>query len=108
MLTIGATDVKLIEKLLEPYIFTAKEIVEDNIVVLSLDEIDLVEYGANKQEAILNMAKGILEYAEDFYEDIDYWAVGKRKDHIPYVFKALMLNDVNKIGGLIKCHPGKI
>ena len=101
-------DLKIIENMLEPYAFTAEEFIEnDGSVTLSLNEIDLVENGKNKQEALYNMSKSILEYAEDYYKEFSYWATGSRRAHIPYVFKVLILNDLEKIGGLIACHPGK-
>jgi len=91
------------------YIFSADEFIEeDGSVTLSLNEIDLVENGKNKEDAVLNLAKSILEYAEDYYNDFSDWAVGDRKAHIPYVFKALIINSIEEIGGLITCHPGKI
>jgi len=54
------------------------------------------------------MAEAILEYSEDYYKDFEIWAKGWRIPHIPYVLKALMLNDLEKIGGLITCRPGEI
>ena len=102
-------EISLIENLLSAYNFSADEFIEDDgSVTLSLNEIDLVENGKNKDEALFNMAKSILEYSEDYYNDFPYWAVGNRKAHIPYVFKALIINNVEKIGELITCHPRKI
>ena len=99
---------KIIESILEPYDFTAEEYIEDNgSVTLSLNEMDLVENGKDKQEALINMGRGILEYADDFYNDFDSWAKGYRKAHIPYLLKALIINDAAKIGGLVQCHPGE-
>ena len=57
--------------------------------------------------AIKKLANAILEYSEDYYKDFAYWSRGGRKSHVPYVFKALILNDIDKIGGLIKCSNGK-
>ena len=97
-----------LEILLAAYTFHADVFIEtDGSVTMSLEEIDLVENGADEDEARHNLAKAILEYAEDYYSDFAYWARGDRKVHLPYVFKALILNDVKKIGGLIKCRHGK-
>jgi len=105
----NAVDVRIIENLLEPYKFTAEEFIEDDgSVTLGSVELDLVENGKDKEEAIKKLAAGILEYSEFYYEDFDFWARGDRKLHMPYVFKALMLNDAEKIGGLISCRPGEI
>jgi hypothetical protein len=103
------SDIKTLEVLLSAYSFTANEFIEDDgSVTLSLVEIDLVENGADKQEALNNLSSAILEYAQDYYNDFAYWARGDRKQHMPLVFKTLIINDINKIRGLIKCHPGEI
>ena len=92
------------EALLDAYIFHADVFVESNgSVTMSLKEIDLAENGADKNEARHKLANAILKYAEEYYEDFEYCARAERKGHIPYVFKALILNDANKIGDLIKC-----
>jgi len=103
------SDFNVLMELLSVYSFTAERFVEyDGSVTLSLVEIDLVENGADEQEAKYNLAKGIIEYSEIFYEDFPYWASApNRRPHIPYVFKALIINDVKKIGDLIQCLTGK-
>jgi hypothetical protein len=101
---------EILEILLSPYTFTADRYVEDDgSITLSLDEIDLVESGKDDAEAIINMAKDILVYAEHYLEFYEKWvSASNRKGHIPYVLKALMINDVEKIGELIVCRPGEI
>lgn len=103
------TDVKLLDSLLSLYAFTADEYRESNgSVTLSLNELDLVENGADEADAKLKLARAILDYAEDFYGEFDLWSSApNRKAHIPYVFKALLLNDAQKMGDLIQCRPGK-
>ena len=97
-----------LEELLAIYSFHAEVFFEDDgSVTISLDEIDLVENGVDEHEAHLKLAKAILEYAEDYYKEFAYWSRGSRKAHIPYVFKALIINDVEKIGGLIECRHGE-
>jgi hypothetical protein len=102
-------DIKLIDSLLAAYRFTAEKYVEDDgSVTLSLDEIDLVENGKTESEAKHSMGKAILDYAEDFYKDYKVWsAAPNRKAHIPYVLKALILDDPRKIGDSIVCQAGK-
>ena len=102
-------DASLLDELLSAYSFHAELFTEDNgSVTISLDEFDLVENGSNEQEAVQILAASILEYAEDFYSDFPYWARGDRKAHTPYVVKVLILNDIQKIGGLIVCRHGGI
>ena len=102
------TDIDILENLLSAYMFHAQVFTEDDgSVTISLDEIDLVENAADKQSALNKLAAAILEYSEDYYNDFAYWARGDRKSHIPYVFKSLIANDSQKIGGYIQCRPGE-
>ena len=103
------TDFSVLENLLSAYTFHAESYLEeDGTVTVALDEIELAENGTNESEALQKMACAILEYSEDFYNDFSYWSKGSRATHVPYVFKVLMLNDPEKIGGLIKCRRGEI
>ena len=103
------SDISVVESLLSAYSFHAEIMNEDDgSVTLALDEIDLVENAADLPEAYNKLAVAILEYAQDYYKEFAYWSRGDRKSHIPFVFKALILDDVDKIGGLIECRPGGI
>lgn len=103
------TDLHMIEDILLAYSFTAdKYIEEDGSVTLSLNEMDLVANAPTESDAKKIIAADILEYAEEFYEDFKYWSNSpNRKKHIPYVLKALILNDIDKIGEAIQCQTGK-
>lgn len=102
------SDISAVALLLEAYEFNAIIYAEDDgSITLSLEEIDLVENAPSESEAIIQLSKSIQEYANDYYNDFSYWCRGNRKSHFPYVLKALILNDADKIGGLIKCHHGK-
>jgi hypothetical protein len=98
-----------IENILNPYSFHANKFIEsDGSVTLSLNEIDLIENAPDEKQAKLLLAQSIIEYAEEFYNEFNYWSADKnRKKHIPYILKALILNDTNKIGDLIECLHGK-
>jgi len=99
----------VLEEILAAYTFSADEFHEDDgSITLSLKEIDLIENGLSLEDAVNKLTKSILEYSEDYYKDFSYWARGNRRTHIPYVFKSLIMNDVELIEGLITCHPGKI
>ena len=102
-------DIDFLKILLAPYEFHAKKFHEDDgSITLELEEIDLVVNAESEQKAIEKMAQEIIEYAEDFYNEFNYWSVApNRKTHIPYVFKALILDDVEKIGELIICQDGE-
>jgi hypothetical protein len=102
-------DFKFIDTLLSAYTFTAKRYVEDDgSVTLSLNEIDLAENSETDEAAKMKLAKSILQYAEDYYNEFEIWnAAPNRKGHIPFVFKALLIDDVKKIGELIQCQDGE-
>lgn len=95
--------------ILEAYQFTAiRYIEEDGSITLSLNEIDIVENGANEQEARLNLGKSIMEYSLDYYGEYEtYSRSPNRKKHIPYIFKALIIDDPQKIGDMLQCQDGK-
>lgn len=99
------SNLETISELLEAYYFSATKFIEDdNSVTLSLNEIDLVENGRNEQEARLNMGKAILEYAFDYYNEYEIYSRSpNRKKHIPYIFKALIMDSPEKIGDMLQC-----
>ena len=100
---------EFIQDILSAYTFTANKFIEpDGSITLSLNELDLVENADNEEKAKEIMAKSILEYSKDFYDEFSYWsAAPNRKKHIAYVFKALLLDDVKKIGECIVCQYGE-
>jgi antitoxin YefM len=102
-------EIHIIESILSAYNFTADKYVEDDgTITLSLNEMDLVVNGSNERETVQNLAAEILEYAEEYYNDFLYWSnIPNRKKHIPYILKALILDDINKIGESITCLVGK-
>ena len=104
------SNMEFMNVLLSGYQFTAVKYVEsDGSVTLSLNEIDLVENADSEEEAIKAMSASILEYAVDFYKDFNFWSsANNKKSEIPYVFKALILDDVAKIGECIQCQVGEI
>jgi len=104
------SNMEFVNTLLSVYEFTAKKFVEDDgSITLSLNEIDLVENAPSENEAISVLASSILEYAVDFYNEFSLWASApNKKSEIPYVFKALILDDTVKIGECIKCQAGEI
>ncbi len=95
--------------ILDAYQFTADRFVEpDGSVTLALIEIDLVENAPDETRARALLAASILEYSEEYYKNYAYWSTApNRKAHIPYIFKALIMDDVQKLGECITCHDGK-
>lgn len=98
-----------IYEILQAYQFSAAKYIEDDqSVTLSLNEIDLVENGRDEQEARFNLGKSILEYSLDYYNEYELYSRSpNRKGHIPYIFKALIMDDPKKIGDMVQCRDGK-
>ncbi len=92
-------------EILQAYPFTALRYMEgDGSVTLSLNEIDIIENGKDEQEARLNMGKAILEYALDYYNEYEMYSHSpNRKKHIPYIFKAMIIDSPKKIGDMLQC-----
>ncbi len=103
------SNLETMEEILKAYKFTARKLIEeDGSITLSLNEIDLIENGKNEQIARLNLGKAILEYSQDYYEQYELYSHSpNRKQHIPYIFKALIMDNSEKIGEEIECQDGK-
>ena len=106
---IWLSDVQTMADILNAYQFTAERFVEDDAsITLSLNEMDLIENAATETEARLLLAQSIAEFAAEYYEHYAvYSKAPNRKAHIPYVFKALLTEDINLLGESILCHDGK-
>ena len=103
------SNIDTMSEILSAYNFSAEKFVEpDGSVTLSLNEIDLIENALDEQTARQELAKAIMDYSMDYYDDYAYWSNStNRRQHIPYVFKALIMDDVNKLGESIICQDGK-
>lgn len=103
------SNIEVIENILEAYHFTAEKFIEtDNSITLSLNEIDLIENAETEKEARLKLGKSILEYSNDYYNEFSFWSSApNRKNHMPYVMKALIIDNAEKIGDSIQCQDGK-
>jgi hypothetical protein len=107
--TIMLANLELMAALLEQYQFSAAKYIEaDQSVTLSLDQIDIVENGATEEKARHLLGKAILDYATDFYNEFSVWSKApNRKTHIPYVIKALILDNEQMIGDMVICRVGR-
>jgi hypothetical protein len=101
-------NIDVLETLFSIYNFTADIYTEDDgSITLGLNEIDLTENGIDENEAREKLAKSIIEYAEDYYTDFEWWSSAPNtRAHIPYVIKSLLINDYKKLSEMIKCQPG--
>ena len=96
-------------EILKAYSFTAKKFIEsDGSVTLSLNEIDLIENGIDEVAARLALGNAILNYSFDYYKEYSFYSHSpNRKAHVPYIFKALIMDNPEQIGELIICQDGE-
>ena len=96
-------------EILKAYSFTAKKFIEsDGSVTLSLNEIDLIENGINEFAARLALGNAILNYSFEYYKEYSFYSHSpNRKAHVPYIFKALIMDNPEQIGEIIICQDGE-
>lgn len=96
-------------EILKAYSFTAKRFIEsDGSITLSLNEIDLIENGRDEFSARLALGNAILNYSFDYYKEYSFYSHSpNRKEHVPYVFKALIMDSPEEIGEIIICQDGE-
>ena len=103
------SNLETISDILQAYQFSALKYVEDDhSITLSLNEIDLIENGKDEKEARLKLGQSILDYSFDYYNEYETYSHSpNRKQHIPYIFKALIIDSPEKIGDMLQCQDGK-
>ncbi len=103
------SNLETMEEILKAYKFTAERFIEeDGSITLGLCEIDIIENGADEQEARLKLGNAILEYATEYYNEYELYShAPNRKHHIPYIFKALIMDNPKQIGDEVECHAGE-
>lgn len=96
-------------EILKAYSFTAKKFIEsDGSVTLSLNEIDLIENGIDEVAARLALGNAILNYSFEYYKEYSFYSHSpNRKAHVPYIFKALIMDNPEQIGEIIICQDGE-
>ena len=104
------TSVETFKDVLKTFTFTATLFNEDdNTITASLEEFDIVINADDQEEAIILLANELIEYAEEFYDEFNYWSSApNRKVHLPYILNVLLQNDIEGVKALIKCQAGRI
>lgn len=93
------SDIKTINDILSVYKFNAQKFIEaDGSVTLALNELDIAINEFDETTAINTLAAEISEYAVEFYENFETYSIApNRQAHIPFIFKALILDNINDI-----------
>ena len=105
---VALIDVSTLNQILSGYKFRAEKLSEpDGSVTLSMIDMDIIVNAENDQAAMRRLATYIKEYAEEYYEEFHLWSSApNRRDHVPYVVKALSL-DIDEIMEDIVCQDGR-
>lgn len=81
---------------------------EDGSVTLSLREIDLIVNGRDAATARSAMARDIMEYAEEYYNEFELYSnTLNRREQIPYVIKALTAKTPEEVEAALECRAGE-
>ena len=101
-------NLQFVEALISNCVFTAERYQEeDGSITLTLDQIDIAVNAPSEPEAITALASDLREYALDYYEHYPVWNISpNRKEHLPFIVKALIADDLNKIRDMITCRDG--
>jgi predicted RNase H-like HicB family nuclease len=87
--------------LLEKYIFTVDyERDENGYYSAHLKEIDIVDGGKTIDVMLDNLAKGLMNYANDYFE-FDFYRAKNRQSHLPYVLHVLVQKDKEAVKKLL-------
>ena len=47
---------------------------KDGSIVISSNDMDVVSTGKNEQEALSNFTSDLVEYAQEFYDEFEFWS----------------------------------
>ncbi|MDP4095168.1 MAG: hypothetical protein Q8920_17675 [Bacillota bacterium] len=100
---IFATNIDQFRIILKAYTFSARLYTEeDGSITVSLNEIDIVANGKDKEDALLKAAQDLKEYAEEYYSDFETcYSSPNRKSHLPYVLNVLCQNSIEGVKSII-------
>lgn len=106
---IFTTSTDMLKEMLRGYKLTVSIYEEDNgTVTATLEELDIVSNGCTKEDALNTLTSNLQEYAEEYYNEFEYWySAPNRKAHLPYVLNILLQDEVKDIMSMIKCQAGK-
>ncbi|MEA4847374.1 MAG: hypothetical protein VB106_09110 [Clostridiaceae bacterium] len=106
---IFAASTDMLNEMLKEYRLTATIYEEENgTVTAALEEIDIAANGITKEDALNALTSDLQEYAEEYYNEFEYWySAPNRKTHLPYILKILLQDETEDILSMIKCQAGK-
>lgn len=105
---VAMMDSRLLENLLMDYKYhVTMETEDDGSITGFVEELQLAENAATKEECLKEVISAMKDYAADFYSQFGYWSKApNRVSHIPYILK-LILSDDEKVAEDIICQDGR-
>ncbi len=78
---------------------------KDGSFTAATDELDLAENSTTEELALKALAASVLDYALEYYDNYQLYSRSpNRSIHLPYVIKAFLLDDAEKIKEEMLCH----
>lgn len=101
--------IDMAKELVKDITFQYERFVEkDGSITLSLVDFDIVVNATDDNKAIDSLLRDLKEYAEEYYNDIEYWSSDKnRKSQFPCILKVLMSNEKDELKESLSCLVGK-
>lgn len=82
---------------------------ENGSVTVVSDEMDLAENAETEEAALDALAGSILEYAHEYYSNYRLYSnAPNRKSHLPYITKAILLDNAKSIREEFICRSGRM
>ncbi|MTI94348.1 MAG: hypothetical protein FH749_02515 [Firmicutes bacterium] len=76
--------------------------------IATLQGFDLIAYSENKEDALLQIANELMEYAHEYINEFELWHnAPNRKQHFPYLVKVMLQDNAHQVRNLIQCPAGE-
>ena len=98
-------DIKSLKLVLRYVPITYSKVTDkDGSIVISSNDMDVVSTGKDEQEALLNFTSDLVEYAQEFYDEFEFWSSApNRTKHIPMVLRILTADNSQEVENMLVC-----
>lgn len=85
--------------------FSYTKIVDkDGSIVISSNDMDVVSMGKDEQEALSNFTSDLVEYAQEFYDEFEFWSSApNRVKHIPMILQIISAGNEQEVRNILRC-----
>ena len=102
-------DIKSLKLVLSYVPITYSKVTDkDGSIVISSNDMDIISTGKNDKEALSNFTNDLIEYAQEFYDEFEFWSSApNRAKHIPMVLKILTADNSQEVEDMLVCQNGQ-